>query len=468
MKKFIVFAVAVALLVPSLAFAAAEFSLGGFIKLDTFWDSTQQGKNMNGTIQRNNVGMFHHGRTVFTAQGSRFNFTIKGPKVFGAQTTGFIEMDFDSSTNQNEATSGTASHSYIPRLRHAMFRFNWPETELLLGQYFSMFCEWYPELVEDGPFQATGMPTARLAQIRLTQKFLGWGTASLLIGEASNSALGQNYNGVVSTTGESAAVPQIQGKLQYQQDLWGKAAFYGRPIPFTAQIVLGWQRSHYQQNGALPVFSFGNDTWSNQQLVSVNHQTLDPWLAMFSTFIPVIPTHSANLAGTASILTQWFIGQGLDSFGFAGLTNALRFDQRNGGVLTYNYELQKRWGGFVQGQYYFTNQWFLTAAYGINKSFGVNNQTDGAAVTVANPVGSIYAFTADPARTMQQAEVALWFRPVQAIKFGLEYAYGATAWFQSTGASQAAATPVAFNAAPVNTSNFGDAHRVEFVGFFYF
>ncbi len=38
---------------------------------------------------------FHHGRLKFTAQGSRFNFTIKGPKLWGAQTTGFIEMDFD-------------------------------------------------------------------------------------------------------------------------------------------------------------------------------------------------------------------------------------------------------------------------------------------------------------------------------------------------------------------------------------
>ena len=32
-----------------------------------------------------------------TAQGSRFNFTIKGPKLWGATTTGFIEMDFDGS-----------------------------------------------------------------------------------------------------------------------------------------------------------------------------------------------------------------------------------------------------------------------------------------------------------------------------------------------------------------------------------
>ena len=48
MKKFIVFGVVLALLVPSLAMAATEFSLGGFIKMDMMWDSDNGvGKNMN-------------------------------------------------------------------------------------------------------------------------------------------------------------------------------------------------------------------------------------------------------------------------------------------------------------------------------------------------------------------------------------------------------------------------------------
>ncbi len=49
MKKFLVFAVILALLVPAAAFAAAEFTLGGFIKLDAMWDSQNGvGKNLNG------------------------------------------------------------------------------------------------------------------------------------------------------------------------------------------------------------------------------------------------------------------------------------------------------------------------------------------------------------------------------------------------------------------------------------
>ena len=50
---------------------------------------------------------------------------------------------------------------------------------------------------------------------------------------------------------------------------------------------------------------------------------------MRSLFIPVIPTSSANLAGTASILTQWWIGQGVEAFGFTGVaSNKYRFAQQ--------------------------------------------------------------------------------------------------------------------------------------------
>ncbi|MCX5893059.1 MAG: hypothetical protein NTW80_08840 [Deltaproteobacteria bacterium] len=114
MKKTILVLVVLALLVPASAFAATEFSLlGGFIKLDSFWDSTQNNKNSLFVIQRNNDSLNHHGRFFMTAQGSRFNFTIKGPKLWGATTTGFIEMDWDSS-----ATDSTAAGPIVSGTNH--------------------------------------------------------------------------------------------------------------------------------------------------------------------------------------------------------------------------------------------------------------------------------------------------------------------------------------------------------------
>ncbi len=68
-----------------------------------------------------------------------------------------------------------------------MFRFNWPTSELLFGQYWSMFCEYYAESAEDGPLQMTGTPTARLAQVRFTQTFMQGCTVAALIGDPNQA-----------------------------------------------------------------------------------------------------------------------------------------------------------------------------------------------------------------------------------------------------------------------------------------
>ena len=61
--------------------------------------------------------------------------------------------------------------------------------------------------------------------------------------------------------------------------------------------------------------------------INTRNEYVNPWMAMGSLFIPVIPTASANLAGTASILTQWWIGQGVEAFGFSGVAgNLYRFN----------------------------------------------------------------------------------------------------------------------------------------------
>ena len=122
--------------------------------------------------------------------------------------------------------------------------------------------------------------------------------------------------------------------------------------------------------------------------INVQNQYVNPWLLMGSLFIPVLPTHSANLAGTASILTQWWVGQGVEAFGFTGSgggtagANIYKLNNNNfrfGANDAFNYEaeLLKKFGGFVEGQYYFTNQWFLNAVYAFSKAYGVSRARSG-------------------------------------------------------------------------------------------
>ena len=231
--------------------------------------------------RRNNDRLtLKHGRLKFTAQGSRFNFTIKGPDLWGAKTTGFIEMDFDTAEGTGLPTAAfSASNSYTPRLRHAMFRFNWPTSELLFGQYWSMFCEWYAESAEDGPLQMTGTPTARLAQIRFTQTFLSDWTVAGLIGDPNETALGNgrtDANTGRSTTASMRKPRRSRGKSATPHDFWGKAAYYGKPIPFTVQFVGGWQRNVLRNGAFAGNASSGKATLRGRLSTSARTSTSTP------------------------------------------------------------------------------------------------------------------------------------------------------------------------------------------------
>ena len=91
-------------------------------------------------------------------------------------------------------TGCRATDSYVPRLRHAMFRLNWPETELMFGQYFGMFSEYAPEGTGDSQLTNHGFINQRVPQIRLTQKFAGaWTVAGAICKPYDPAATDVNF-----------------------------------------------------------------------------------------------------------------------------------------------------------------------------------------------------------------------------------------------------------------------------------
>jgi hypothetical protein len=454
MKKFIIFAVVLALLVPAAAFAKAEFSLGGYVKMLVAWDSTQMNTWLYYWAPRNNDLAGQHGRLKFDAGNTRMNFTIKGPKLWGAKTMGYIEWDFDNAGNQAPAGYAATNKERLA-VRHLFFRFNWPTTELLMGQYWSMLTEEVPETVNFGAATTAGFPFIREPQIRVTQLFsLGGGkvTASIAACQPMNGLWGlaintqQNVNGN-QYGGESSETPRVEGRVKYDIDLWGKAAFWGRPRPFSVRVGAAWHRERFVGYNNIALRTFGESGFNALANCFTKQEYLNHWFVEGSLFVPLLATHTKNLAGTASLLTQWWVGAGMDTF-IEDRPNEASFMTLDQQIGINNYcdrQLLKRFGGFIQLQYYFTNQWYVNGVWAINRAFDVNR-----ASWLGEP-------TADPWRSNQHYYASLWYRPIQAVKFGLEYTYVRTDYFQKR-------TPVA-NA---RLEDLGENHRVIFAGYYYF
>ena len=109
-------------------------------------------------------------------------------------------------------------------------------------------------------------------------------------------------------------------------------------------------------------------------------QYLDPWMVQGTLFIPVLPTYSNNLAGSASITAQYFIGQGVSFLGGGRDQDNSWFDFQGTNAqnqFVYTRKLMQQFGGYVQGQYWFTNQWFVNLAWGLIRDYGVDSSTSG-------------------------------------------------------------------------------------------
>jgi hypothetical protein len=147
----------------------------------------------------------------------------------------------------------------------------------------------------------------------------------------------------------------------------------------------------------------------------------------------------------------------VEAFGFGSTgSQVYRFAGWNvAGQPVYDCNLRQRFGGQVMGQYYFTNQWYTTIAWGFTRTFG-----DGAFETDPfAPNGKANAFVGsnNAVDYHQEVGIALWYRPIQAFKFGLQYAYARTNYYQNL-----------ISTANSDPTNLGEAHRVEFVGLFFF
>ncbi len=136
---------------------------------------------------------------------SRLHGDIYGPDAFGAKTSGMIEAEFFGHSNND--INGF-------RLRHAIIKLNWNNTELLFGQ------TWHPLFVQScfastvsfntgAPFQ----PYSRNPQVRLTQKLGDFKFMAAAIAQRDFSSPGG------SSLLRNSALPNVNAQIHYEKDL---------------------------------------------------------------------------------------------------------------------------------------------------------------------------------------------------------------------------------------------------------
>jgi hypothetical protein len=250
MKKIFLMVLAVAVLfcLPMTAQAKTEFELGGYIRLDALWTSSNTMAYSLGSFSpRSNVAGSNHGKFLMNANATRFNFTIKGPEVWGGKVTGFIEVDFDGQAVTQPANTVDSTFNQAKlRLRHAMFKINWPDREILFGQFWSVNSELIPETADSQAYALYGATQLRLPQVRFTYKFTDEFNASLAVCSPQNGRWGLNIDPNNPLEGETSETPMVEVKARYEQDLWGKAAWYGKPRAFYVGLGAGYFRSRNQ------------------------------------------------------------------------------------------------------------------------------------------------------------------------------------------------------------------------------
>jgi hypothetical protein len=215
-------------------------TFSGLLKTDFFYDSRQavsirEGhfllypENKKPDLYGNDINAKDH-FGILSIQ-SRLTGKITGPDLLKAKTSALVEADFFGNENASFPDVNGL------RLRHAIIKLNWNNTELLVGQYWHplFIPECFPDVVSintGAPFQ----PFSRNPQIRLTQKV---NNIKLIVAATSQRDFSSNGpDGASPKYLSNAVLPDMNVHLQYSglfnetnEFLIGAGAEYKQLVP---------------------------------------------------------------------------------------------------------------------------------------------------------------------------------------------------------------------------------------------
>jgi hypothetical protein len=281
-----------------------NLSIGGFARLDYVYNSQNLG-NLGfllpgGSLNRSGSVAEKQDQSIFTARVSRFWLKVAGPTFLGAKTGALIEADFVGLT----AANNNSNENGELRMRHAYGTIDWPNTQVMFGQFWDIFGPAAASTVDFRQGASFGTPNnPRVAQVRITQKvnFNSDNFLKLVIGAQNPS------QDAFNTTGGN--VPNAAGQIMFVSKALGVApGFYGMSMNSLQAGFFGLYGSQSAHDKGTDVYGYGayafvpllksKDGKSRVMTASLEAQAYIAsgmnWNGATATVTPATPTNIIN------------------------------------------------------------------------------------------------------------------------------------------------------------------------------
>jgi hypothetical protein len=279
-----------------------DLSIGGFVKLDYAYNSSNLGGNgalgtlQNGIPKRSSPAGGQD-QSIFTARQSRFWLKVAGPTFLGAKTGAIIESDFYGAGGSNESAN--------LRLRLANGTLNWSNTQLLFGQAYDIFGPAIASMVDFGSGNKTGAPNnPRVPQVSVTQRVnLSTDNALRVVFGVQNPVQDTNLQSGAVGSDSWGSTPNVAGQLMLISSALGVApGYFGLPMNSLTAGFFGLYGNQHLAGNSKKVDSYGYGFYTFVPLLSSSDGKSRAMTASYEGELYMAANQSVNGATAASFV----------------------------------------------------------------------------------------------------------------------------------------------------------------------
>lgn len=272
-------------------------SVYGFVQAHFIHDSTQSFVEVagNAPIARGGESTGQHGRTTFSARGSRVGLALTAPELARIRTSAVLEADFYGGQPAT-ALEAQLFTSPLPRLRHAVVKIESAYVDVLAGQYWHLFG--WQGAFQPSTVEVQGLPGqvfGRAPQLRVSRTFKGH-LFTLEIAVAASRPPQRD-----------ARAPDAQGGVKLLVNGWRGLRTAGATSTTIDALAVG-------VSSVARRFSLSEDAVS-----LTRSRSKTGWGVSIDALLPIIPATESRRGNSLTAIGSFVVGTGIADL-YTGLT----------------------------------------------------------------------------------------------------------------------------------------------------